>query len=425
MKSTVSAVKESSSLRKLDPKLVDGLLRVAGRLCRADVEFGSKHQILLPRDSPLSKLILEHIHKSVGHLGKNSILAELRRHYWIIGAPSVIKGIVSRGVICRRYQAPAEQQKMASLPRERLALNEPPFSRVGMDYFGPFEVKRGRSVVKRYGGIFTCLTSRAVHLELAHSLDTSSCINSVRRFTARRGPVKSILSDNGTNLVGAEREMREEISTWNQQKIQDNLLQKGITWQFNPPTGSHFGGIWERLIRSVRKILYSLLREQRVQLSDESLQTLLCEVEAIMNGRPLTECPNSPDDLDVLTTNHLLLQRSGESLPPGLFHEWNKYSVRQWRQVQYLADIFWKRWSKEYLPLLQARQKWTQPRRNLTVGDVVLVMDTTPRNSWALGRVLEVVKDKKGFVRSAKLKTKTSTLVRPVTKLCLLVESST
>ncbi|XP_038077334.1 uncharacterized protein LOC119745182 [Patiria miniata] len=351
-----SVVKKSSSLRKLDPKLVDGLLRVGGRIGRADLDFESKHQVLMPRDSPVSRLILQHIHKSVGHLGKNSILAELRRHYWIIGAPSIIKGIVSRCVTCRRYQAPAEQQKMASLPLERLALNEPPFSKVGMDYFGPFEVKRGRSMVKRYGVIFTCLTSRAVHLELAHSLDTDSCINAIRRFSARRGSLKSILSDNGTNLVGAEREMREQMRTWNQQKIHDNLLQKGISWQFNPPAGSHFGGIWERLIRSVRKILYSLMREQNVHLSDEALQTLLCEVEAVMNGRPLTECPNSPNDLDVLTPNHLLLQRSGESLPPGLFDEHDKYPVKQWRQVQYFADIFWNRWSKEYLPLLQERQ---------------------------------------------------------------------
>ena len=179
-----SPVKNSSSLKRLDPRLVDGCLRVGGRIGRADLDFESKHQLLLPRDSPVSRLILHHIHKSIGHLGKNSILAELRRHYWIIGAPSIIKSIVSKCVTCRRYQAPAEQQKMASLPQERFALNEPPFSKVGMDYFGPFEVKRGRSTVKRYGVIFTCLTSRAVHLELAHSLNTDSCINAIRRFSA-------------------------------------------------------------------------------------------------------------------------------------------------------------------------------------------------------------------------------------------------
>ena len=301
-------------------------------------------------------------------------------------------------------------------------MNEPPFSKVGMDYFGPFEVKRGRSTVKRYGVIFTCLTSRAVHLELAHSLNTDSCINAIRRFSARRGSVKSILSDNGTNFVGAKREMQEQMKAWNQQKINDSLLQKGISWHFNPPAGSHFGGVWEHLIRSTRKILYSLLREQNVKLSEESLQTLFCEVEAIMNGRPLTECPNSPHDLDVLTPNHLLLQRPGESLPPGLFDKRDKYPVKQWRQVQYFADAFRNRWSNEYLPLLQDRQKWTHPKRNVAVGDIVLVVDSTPRNAWALGRILEVVKDKHGLVRSAKLKTKTSTLVRPVTKLCLLVE---
>ena len=231
-----------------------------------------------------------------------------------------------------------------------------------------------------------------------------------------------MLSDNGTNFVGAKREMQEQMKAWNQQKINDSLLQKGISWHFNPPAGSHFGGVWEHLIRSTRKILYSLLREQNVKLSEESLQTLFCEVEAIMNGRPLTECPNSPHDLDVLTPNHLLLQRPGESLPPGLFDKRDKYPVKQWRQVQYFADAFRNRWSNEYLPLLQDRQKWTHPKRNVAVGDIVLVVDSTPRNAWALGRILEVVKDKHGLVRRAKLKTKTSTWVRPVTELCLLVE---
>ncbi|XP_041372870.1 uncharacterized protein LOC121386137 [Gigantopelta aegis] len=356
-------------------------------------------------------------------MGKNFMLASLRQQYWLLGASTAIKRIISKCVTCRRYQAPVAEQQMASLPVDRLNAAEPPFSRVGMDFFGPFEVKRGRSTVKRYGVLFTCLAIRAVHLEVAHSLDTDSCINAIRRFVARRGIVKSIQSDNGTNLVGAEREMREEIKKWNMQNINRALQQRSISWSFNPPTASHFGGVWERLIRVVRKILYSLLREQNVYLDDESLHTLFCEVEAVINGRPITEGPNSPNDLDVLTPNHLLLLRAGEHIPPGLFHNSDNYAKRRWRQVQYLADIFWKRWIREYLPLLQKRQKWMYSKRNLAVGDIVLIIDTTPRNSWALGRVLEVVKDKKGLVRVVKLKTKSSTLTRPITKLCLLVES--
>lgn len=229
-----------SPLRKLDPKIVDGLLRVGGRLERADIPFEAKHPVLLPKDSFVSKLVLQDVHKSVGHMGKNAVLSVLRQQYWIPGAASLIKSMVSKCVTCRRYQGSVHQQKMASLPTDRLKPDEPPFTKVGMDFFGPFEIKRGRSTVKRHGVVFTCLTIRAVHLEVAHSLDTDSCINASGRFVARRGTVKSIRSDNGTNLVGAEREMREEISRWNSQKISGAMMQKSIDWDFNPPAASHF-----------------------------------------------------------------------------------------------------------------------------------------------------------------------------------------
>ncbi|XP_041376744.1 uncharacterized protein LOC121389206 [Gigantopelta aegis] len=169
------------------------------------------HPIVLPKDSVITELILRKVHQSVGHMGENFMLASLRQQYWALGASTAIKHIISKCDTCRRYQAPVAEQQMASLPVDRLNADEPPFYRVGMDFFGSFEIKRGRSTVKTYGVLFTCLAIRAVHLDVSHSLDTDSCINAIRRFVARRGTVKSIQSDNGTNLVGAEREMREEI----------------------------------------------------------------------------------------------------------------------------------------------------------------------------------------------------------------------
>ncbi|XP_071171091.1 uncharacterized protein [Mytilus edulis] len=139
---------------------------------------------------------------------------------------------------------------MANLPpSEKVTQDTAPFTIVGMDYFGPFAIKQRRCTVKRYGVIFTCLKIRAVHLEVADSLDTSSCINAIRRFIARRGVPKIIRSDNGTNLVGAQRELKDEIVKWNLNQIDNFMLQKGIDWKFNPPVASNFGGVWERLIR--------------------------------------------------------------------------------------------------------------------------------------------------------------------------------
>ena len=277
-------------------------------------------------------------------------------------------------------------------------------------------------MIKKYGVIFTCLAIRAVHLEVLSSLDTDSFIHALRRFVARRGQVQELRSDNGTNFVGAERELRQAIGRWNHVQINDFLLQKGMKWTFNPPTGSHHGGVWERLIRSVRKALNSVLRTQ--SLDEEGLHTVFCEVEAIINSRPITKASTDLNDLEALTPNHLLLLKCKPSLPPGVFQKEDVYTRRRWRQVQYMSDLFWRRWLKEYLPLLQERQKWQAIKRNFIPGDLVIIVDdTAPRNSWLTGRVVEADPDRNGFVRRVRLKTKTGFLERPITKLCLLQEA--
>ena len=168
------------------------------------------------------------------------------------------------------------------------------------------------------------------------------------------------------------------------------------------------------------------LNEQHLKShqTDEQLHTLMCEIEATINSRPLTKVSDDPSDLDVITPQDLLLLRPRGNLPPGCFNEKDIYSRRRWRQIQFLADLFWKRWVKEYLPELQRRQRWLQPSRNLEVGDVVLIVDeTSPRNSWLMGRVTKTWPDRNGHVRQVDVQTKTTTLRRPISKLCLLLEA--
>ncbi|XP_049433246.1 uncharacterized protein LOC125889377 [Epinephelus fuscoguttatus] len=382
----------------------------------------SKHPAIIAKELHISDLIIRHIHQEVGHGGRNHVLSRLRQRYWIPAAGVAIRRILSKCVVCRRLHGATGQQQMADLPVDRVSPDEPPFSYVGVDYFGPFDIKRGRSLVKRYGVIFTCLVIRAVHIEVASSLDTDSFINALRRFIARRGQVKELRSDNGTNFIGAERELKRAIDGWNLEQINDTLSLKGIKWTFNPPTGSHHGGAWERLIRSIRGVLNATLRAQ--SLDEEGLQTVLCEVESILNSRPLTKESTDLNDLEALTPNHLLLLKTKPCLPPGLFHKEDSYARRRWKQVQYISDLFWKRWTKEYLPQLQECQKWTKVKRNFILGDIVLIVDdSAPRNSWVIGRVTEAVPDRRGLVRQVKIKTQTSVLSRPVTKICLLQES--
>ena len=414
-------LKKSSRLYKLDPIVIDGLLHVGGRLRKASLPMESKHQIIILKEDCITRVIIDDYHKACGYSGREHVLGSVRQKFWITQGSSTVRSVLERCVSCCRRQAPLCQQKMADLPESRILAEKPPFTSVGVDYFGPFQVRRGRSLVKRYGVIFTCIAIRAVHIEIAHSLDTDSFLLALRRFIARRGQVREIYSDNGSNFASGERELRDAMLEWNQEKIHNALLQKNINWSFSPPYGSHFGGIWERCIRTVRKILQALLREQITD--DESLATLMCKVESIMNSRPITTVSSDPNDNGPLTPNHLLLLKSEVSLPPGLFNREDSLSRRRWRQVQYLADLFWRRWSKEYLPLLQLRQKWVKPKRNLAVGDVVLgSTEASHRNSWPVGRIVETFPDKRGFVRRVRVRTKSAVYERPVDKLCLLVE---
>ncbi|XP_031572975.1 uncharacterized protein LOC116306981 [Actinia tenebrosa] len=266
-----SSIKRPSPLYKLDPVKVDGLPRVGGRLKNADIAFTAKHPIILPKKHPVIDLI-RYYHLESGHSGQEYVLSLLREHYWIIKSRVTVRKILRSCFACKRRCQPAAQQ-MANLPFDRVTPDKPPFAHTGVDCFGPFSVKRGRATVKSYGVIFTCLTVRAIHLEVAFSLDTSSFINAMRRFVSRRGKTEIMRSDNGTNFKGGEKEIRQAVEQWNQRQIHEFFLQKNIRWIYNPPFASHMGGVWERNIRTVRKVMSALVKEQ--VLDDEGF-TLLC-----------------------------------------------------------------------------------------------------------------------------------------------------
>ena len=174
---------------------------------------------------------------------------------------------------------------MADLPKERLTPEEPPFTSVGVNYFGPLYAQQGRSYVKRYGCTFTCLSTRAVHIEITCSLNTDSFINALRRFIRLRGNPTSVFSDNGFNFRSGEQEIRTAIEDWNQRAICHFLRQRNISWEFNPPLAAHMGGVWERVIGSICKILLALLGQQL--LNEEMLRNGMAEVQGILNSRPL------------------------------------------------------------------------------------------------------------------------------------------
>ncbi|XP_068214059.1 uncharacterized protein [Palaemon carinicauda] len=360
-------------------------------------------------------------HESCGHRGQNHLMTQLRTNYWIVRGNAIVKTVIRECLVCRRLSRRPLDQVMAELPSDRLCPDEPPFTTTGSDCFGPFLVKQGRSTAKRWGAIFICLTSRAVHLEVIDTMEQDSFVNAIRRFVARRGPIKRIWSDNGTNIVATERELRKALQRFNEGEIRDTLSIRGIEWNFHPPHASHFGGVCERLIMSVRRALTAACLQQVT--TDEMLHTLFCEVEAVVNSLPLTKINDDPNCPAPLTPN-MILTLKGSPDPFTSTCKKDMYVKRRWRQAQFLADEFWRRWIQEYLPLLQERQKWSVPKRDINVGDVVLTLDERlPRGSWPLGKVMEVTWSADGRVRQALIKTENGEFRRPVQKLCLLLEN--
>ena len=434
-KNTTRELRKSSTIFKLNPFMDRGLIRVGGRFKNCNEGINNKHPVVIPKKSAASSLLIRKAHNEVAHCGRCSTLNKLREDgFWVVGAHTAVKSYIHKCRRCRELRGKLGEQKMADLPPERVTPS-PPFSFCGADMFGPFLVKEGRKELKRYGCIFTCMSCRAVHIEVTSKLDADTFIQALRRFIARRGQVRSIRTDNGTNFIGAENELKKALDEMDNDKIREFLTAKGcdwIVWERNPPEASHMGGVWERQIRSVRTILTALLKEHSTILNDESLRTFMAETEAIINSRPLTvDNLSDPDSPVPLSPMQLLTFKSDVVFPPpGKFERPDVYSRKHWRRVQYLANEFWSRWKTEYLTTLQARQKWTKKSRNFMVGDVVLVKDSnifTKRNGWPMALVEEVFPADDGLVRHVKLRVaykqedKTRFLSRPISKLILLV----
>lgn len=429
-----------SPLYSLDAFLdEDGVLRVGGRLKNSSLPSPIKHPAIIPKDHHITRMLIAHCHGRVQHQGKGLTINEIRANgYWITGINRAVASHIHQCVTCRRHRKPAEEQRMADLPSERVEPS-PPFSFCGMDCFGPFLTRQGRKENKRYGLLFTCFCSRAVHIEMLDSMSTDALINGLRCFIAIRGTVRQIKSDQGSNFVGAKNELKEALKELDADWLVAFLAEKQCDFVMNAPYSSHVGGVWERQIRTVRSVLRSTLALSPGQLNDMSLRAFFYEAMAIVNSRPLTvDNLNDPHSLEPLTPNHLLTMKSDKLLPPpGKFVKEDLYGKKRWRHVQYLAEQFWSRWRREYLANISLRQRWHTARRNLHVGDIVMVKgEEAHRNEWRLARVTGATIDQDGLVRRVRICLgdgklgkkgerlhKMSEVERPVQKLVLLLEA--
>lgn len=429
-------IKKGNAILALSPFLDSrGLLRVGGRLRRGTKSLRQIETcpILIPKGSHLANLLALHCHEQVFHQGRRLTGGKLHSMgFWIVGEKRLINSLLGKCVICKRLRGTFCSPKMAELPEDRLSPG-PPFTYVGVDVFGPWSITarktRGSHVTqKRWAVLFTCLTSRAVHIEISEELSTSSFINAMRRFIAIRGPVKIFRSDRGTNFIGGVKELGMKNVVTEDASIKNFLAESGCVWIFNPPHASHFGGVWERMIGIARRILDGILLSQKYikDLTHEVLVTLMAEISAVMNSRPIAAISTDPDDPSILAPSSLLTQKVGT--PPDDIPQFGIKDIykSQWQRVQVMADEFWKKWQKEYLTGLQTRRKWATDQPNLKTGDIVLLREyDSGRNSWPTAMVKQTFPGADGRVREVEVRLcrgeKVVTYVRPVHELVPLI----
>ncbi len=414
-------VSSDSRLLTLAPELdkSSSLIRVGGRLRRAEsIDESTLHPIVLDAHHPVTQLLIKQYDCKLHHPGAERVFAEIRRQYWIIRGREAIRRHQHKCFECQRWRAQPTIPKMADLPSARLRLHKPAFHSCGVDCFGPMVIKIGRRTEKRWGIIFKCLTTRAVHLDLLNSMNSDSFLMALRRFIARRGTPAELWSDQGTNFKGGERELREAFAEM-APELQKQLSPQRIQFQFNPPAAPHFGGVWEREVRSVKSALYATVGTQSVP--EEVLLTVLLEVEAILNSKPLGYVSSDVADIDPVTPNSLLMGRPDGSLPQVIYPESELLSRRPWRHSQVLADNFWSRFIRNYLPGLQTRQKWQSSPPDITEKMVVMIVDPQmPRALWPVGHVIKTHHSSDGHVRSADVDIKGQVYTRPVARLVIL-----
>nr|XP_043065771.1 uncharacterized protein LOC122321020 [Drosophila bipectinata] len=390
---TNQPLRNRSQLSKLAPFIgSDDLLRVGGRLRQSKLPEEVKHPILLPKAHRITKLLLEHEHWVNLHPGTSALFVITRQRYWIIGARNLIRKVTHNCIRCFRQRHHTTHQLMADLPSIRITQSLP-FVNSGCDYAGPIILKdrKGRNAKKSKGYIclFVCLVTSALHLELATDLSTEAFLAALRRFMSLRGKCAQIYSDNGRNFVGAKRaldEMQQLLASTNHRDlVSQTLADEGINWVFIPPYAPHWGGKWESSVRSVKLHLRRIIGN--TILTFEQMHTLLAQISAVVNSRPLYYTPDT--DVTYLSPAHLLIGRSFTTIPEGDLSHIPENRLDYWQGVQALYQGFWKRWHQEYLTTLQQRPKWETPQPNVELGTVVLIKDSnTPPASWPLAKVI-------------------------------------
>lgn len=420
-----------SKLSAMRPILDErGILRVGGRIDKANIAYAKRHPIIIPPRSRLAFLLINQAHEETCHGGVQLMMAHLRTQYWIPNLRRQARTFISRCSVCQRYAKMIGKQLMSELPAVRLNPARP-FDVVGVDLAGPFLVKPAEQLklntrskaqlplVKGWVAVFVCLVTRAVHLEPIMDLSADAFLRAYTRFVSRRGNPQAVYSDNGTNFVASDRLMQEAALFWSTEKMQRYASNNYTKWHFITPGAPHEGGIWEAAVKSMKHHLRRVMGAQKY--SYEGVSTLLASIEACLNSRPLCAMSDDPSDREVLTPAHFLVGGPLKLPLPENAEEPSKSMKRLLSSMQAQTQSFWHQWSRDYLHSLMQRPKWRESQRNLEVGQLALLMEERLAPTyWAMGRIIETHKGTDGCVRSVTLKVADGELKRSVRKICVL-----
>ncbi|XP_046802094.1 uncharacterized protein LOC124418771 [Lucilia cuprina] len=418
-------LQNSHPLSKFTP-FIDayGLLRVGGRLRNALIDPNAKHPILLPSKSTFTNLLIAEAHEKTLHGGVQVMSVYLWQSYWILGGRSAIKAFNHRCVRCAKIRGVTARQLMGQLPSIR-TIPARPFLHSGVDYAGPLSIKtwrgRGAKQYKGYIALFVCLSTSAVHLEVASDYSVDGFLAAFKRFVSRRGVCSTLTSDCGTNFIGADAELKRLFTQCSKEysKLSTILANDGTQWKFNPPSAPHFGGKWEASVKSVKFHLRRIIGD--TALTYEELTTLLAQIEAVLNSRPLCALSDDPSDVNAITPAHFLIGSALNAVPEPSVLDFSVSRLSRLQLIQQMIESFWKRWSNEYLQRFRSMSKWKQQENSIKKGSLVLIADERyPPMKWPLGRILEVHPGPDGLIRVVTVKTASSTLKRPLVKICPL-----
>ncbi|XP_029161629.1 uncharacterized protein LOC114933291 [Nylanderia fulva] len=418
-----ATISKKSSLRTFAPFLgKDSVLRLGGRLRHSALSYDEQHPVIVPRGQ-LAYLLIAQAHKSTLHGGVQIVLRTLRQNYWLMGGRNSVKGYIRQCIPCVRHSAKLSSQFMGDLPSPRVNPSSP-FAHTGVDYAGPFLVTpfvgRGQKTRKNYIALFICLVTKAIHVELVEDYSSAGFLAAFRRFVSRRGLPSKLYSDNGTNFHGADKELNDAFSAlMKDSSLHDILANDKIEWNFIPSAAPHFGGLWEAGIKSLKSHLKRVAGSRT--LSQAEFATLLCQIEACLNSRPIAALSDDPSDLSALTPGHFLIGRPIIAIPEESVLESNANRLSRWQMVHSLVEQIWRSWSQDYLHSLQQRRKWSEKTSCFRIGELALLKNPLlPPSKWNLARVTQIHPGSDGLVRVVTVRTASSILKRPITLLCRL-----